>query len=84
MTASLDASGRCVFNASSDSELTRGLAAVVAASLSGLTPEEVLQVSAGRDGQAGHPCHPGFRKSPCIPHAVSRALRSSWKVQRRC
>lgn len=42
--AELDREGRVRFAADSDSELTRGLAAVLVASLSGLTPSEVLQV----------------------------------------
>lgn len=42
--AEMDPAGRVRFAADSDSELTRGLAAVLVKALSGLTPEEVLQV----------------------------------------
>ena len=45
ISAELDASGRVRFSGTSDSELSRGLCAVLVAALSGLTPEEVLQVS---------------------------------------
>ena len=44
MHAELDAAGRVRFAADSDSELTRGLAAILVQALSGLTPEEVQQV----------------------------------------
>ena len=44
VNAEMDSSGRVHFAADSDSELTRGLAAVLVEALSGLTPEEVLQV----------------------------------------
>ena len=44
MSAELDGSGIVRFAADSDSELTRGLAAVLVEGLSGLTPDEVLQV----------------------------------------
>ena len=44
MTASLDSSNRVQFAGDSDSELTRGLCAVLVQSMSGLKPEEVLQV----------------------------------------
>lgn len=44
MSAALGADGRVVFSADSDSELTRGLAALLVEGLSGLTPDEVLQV----------------------------------------
>ena len=46
--AELDAAGRVHFAADSDSELTRGLAAVLVRALSGLTPEEVQQVAPRR------------------------------------
>ncbi len=42
--AELDSEGRVKFAAESDSELTRGLAAVLVEALSGLKPEGVLQV----------------------------------------
>ena len=42
--AEMDSAGRIAFAADSDSELTRGLAAVLVKALSGLTPEQVLQV----------------------------------------
>lgn len=45
VSAQLDASGKVQFAADSDSELTRGLAALLVEGLSGLTPDEVLQVS---------------------------------------
>ena len=44
ISAELDASGRVKFSGTSDSELSRGLCAVLVTALSGLTPEEVLQV----------------------------------------
>ncbi|KAK9837492.1 hypothetical protein WJX81_006535 [Elliptochloris bilobata] len=44
VTAELDGRGCVRLGADSDSELTRGLAAVLVRCLSGLTPEEVLQV----------------------------------------
>ena len=43
-TAALDPHGRVQFGGDSDSELTRGLCALLVQGLSGLTPEEVLQV----------------------------------------
>jgi quinolinate synthase len=42
--AELDASGRVQFSGTSDSELTRGLCALLVGALSGLTPDEVLAV----------------------------------------
>ncbi len=42
--AELDAAGRLRFAADSDSEITRGLAAVLVSSLSGMTPSQVLEV----------------------------------------
>ena len=42
--ATLDPQGRVQFGGDSDSELTRGLCALLVQGLSGLTPEEVLQV----------------------------------------
>lgn len=45
MTASLDKQNRVQFAGDSDSELTRGLCAVLVQGMSGLTPAEVLQVS---------------------------------------
>ena len=45
MTASLDKQNRVQFAGDSDSELTRGLCAVLIQGMSGLTPAEVLQVS---------------------------------------
>ena len=47
VSADLDGSGRMVFNGTSDSELTRGMCALLVEAMSGLTPEEVLQVSRG-------------------------------------
>ena len=44
VNAEMDSNGRVHFAADSDSELTRGLAAVLVEALSGLSPEEVLQV----------------------------------------
>ena len=46
VTAELDSRGRVRLGVDSDSELTRGLAAVLVRCLSGLTPEELLQVAA--------------------------------------
>lgn len=45
MDAELESSGRVRFSADSDSEVTRGLAAVLVTALSGLTPAQVLEVS---------------------------------------
>ncbi len=45
VTAELDSRGRVRLGADSDSELTRGLAAVLVRCLSGLAPSEVLQVA---------------------------------------
>jgi len=45
MTASLDEQRRVQFAGDSDSELTRGLCAVLIQAMSGMTPAEVLQVS---------------------------------------
>ncbi len=42
--AEMDSAGRIKFAADSDSKLTRGLAAVLVKALSGLTPDQVLQV----------------------------------------
>ena len=44
MTASLDDSSRVQFSGDSDSELTRGLCALLVQLMSGLKPQEVLQV----------------------------------------
>lgn len=44
MTASLDDSNRVQFAGDSDSELTRGLCAVLVDCMSGMTPKEVLEV----------------------------------------
>lgn len=44
MTARLDDSNRIQFSGDSDSELTRGLCALLVQLMSGLKPEEVLQV----------------------------------------
>lgn len=44
VNAEMDSNGRVHFAADSDSELTRGLAAILVEALSGLTPEGVLQV----------------------------------------
>ena len=44
VSAEMDSDGSVHFAADSDSELTRGLAAVLVEALSGLTPEEILQV----------------------------------------
>lgn len=44
MSAELDGEGRLRLMADSDSELTRGLAALLVEGLSGLTLEELLQV----------------------------------------
>jgi len=43
--AELDKDGRVQFVADSDSEVTRGLAAVLVAALSGLTPAQVIEVT---------------------------------------
>ncbi len=45
VTAELDSRRRVRLGADSDSDLTRGLAAVLVRCLSGLTPEELLQVA---------------------------------------
>jgi sulfur transfer protein SufE len=44
VTAELDGSGRLRLGADSDSELTRGLAAVLVRCLRGLTPAQLLEV----------------------------------------
>ncbi len=44
VTAELDGSGRMRLGADSDSELTRGLAAVLVRCLRGLTPAQLLEV----------------------------------------
>ena len=44
MTAKLDKNNRVQFNGDSNSELTRGLCALLVESMSGLTPQDVLQV----------------------------------------
>lgn len=44
MTASLDSNNRVQFAGDSNSELTRGLCALLVEGMSGLAPEEVLQV----------------------------------------
>ncbi len=43
--AQLGSDGRIEFSADSDSEVTRGLAAVLVTALSSLTPTQVLEVS---------------------------------------
>lgn len=48
VAAELDAAGAVRFWADSDAELTRGLCAVLASGLSGLTPEQVLEVDAAQ------------------------------------
>ncbi|PRW56007.1 quinolinate chloroplastic [Chlorella sorokiniana] len=53
VSAELDAAGKVRFAADSDSELTRGLAALLVEGLSGLTPDEVLQVDPACLGQLG-------------------------------
>ena len=53
VSAELDASGRVQFSGTSDSDLSKGLCAVLVAALSGLTPEEVLQVWSGGEKQLG-------------------------------
>ena len=45
VTAELDAAGAVQFAADSDSKLTRGLAFLLVDSLSGLTPDQVAEVS---------------------------------------
>lgn len=44
VTAALDPAGKVVFHGASDSELTAGVVAVMCEAVSGLTPEEVLQM----------------------------------------
>ena len=44
VTTELDREGKVRLHADSDSQLTKGMAAVVVAALSGLSPEELLQV----------------------------------------
>lgn len=44
VTTKLDTNGRVVYNGTSDSDLTRGLCGVLCAALSGMTPEEVIEV----------------------------------------
>lgn len=51
--AELNSAGMVKFAADSDSELTRGLAAVLVEALSGLRPEEVLQVCSVNFSGAG-------------------------------
>ena len=71
-TAALDPHGRVQFGGDSDSELTRGLCALLVQGLSGLTPEEVLQVR-------GHSCTPWVYMHTCgsgllasgLPHVES-------------
>ena len=58
--AEAGADGRLRFAADSDSELTRGLAAVLVSALSGLTLDEVLQVRAA----AGACCPAGGTVPP--------------------
>lgn len=60
VNAEIDGNGRVHFAADSDSELTRGLAAVLVEALSGLTPEEVLQVRC-----AMAPSHVWHGRQPC-------------------
>jgi sulfur transfer protein SufE len=57
VSAALDASGRLQLGADSDSELTRGLAAVLVEGLSGLTPAELLAVRSST-AVAQQPCCP--------------------------
>jgi sulfur transfer protein SufE len=47
INAELDAAGRVRLSGTSDSDLTRGMCAVLVDCLSGLAPEEVLQVGRG-------------------------------------
>ena len=63
--AEVDPAGRIRFTADSDSELTRGLAAVLVEALSGLTPDQVLQVRS-------YLCHQG--------ELLSRPLRCAGKA----
>ena len=51
VAAELDSVGRVRWAADSDSELSRGLAAVLVEGLDGLTPQEVLQVGRGGAGR---------------------------------
>jgi sulfur transfer protein SufE len=44
VTASVDSQGRLVLGGGSDSELSAGVVAVLTQALSGLTPQELLQV----------------------------------------
>jgi len=62
VTAELDGSGGLRLSADSDSELTRGLAAVLVRCLSGLTPDQLLQVRLAHS-LAWHLCSPLQRAS---------------------
>ena len=66
VTAEVDGSGGLRLSADSDSELTRGLAAVLVRCLSGLTPDQLLQV------RLAHPVARRF----CSP-----LQRVSWAVK---
>ena len=44
LTASLEKDGRVSIRAGSDSQITKGLCAVMVKALSGMTPQEILQV----------------------------------------
>jgi sulfur transfer protein SufE len=65
-SAELDSEGRLRLAADSDAELSRGLAAVLVEGLSGLTPQELLEVRCGwrlgtwlgQLAPAGSPCRP--------------------------
>jgi sulfur transfer protein SufE len=52
--AGMESDGRVWFAADSDSELTRGLAAVLVEALSGVTPEQILQVGLQHSACCGH------------------------------
>jgi sulfur transfer protein SufE len=55
VSASLDAAGRLHYRGWSDSEVTRGLLALLSTSLSGCTPEEVVQVGMDAAAHLGPP-----------------------------
>lgn len=76
VTAELDGSGGLRLSADSDSELTRGLAAVLVRCLSGLTPDQLLQVRLAHP-RAWHICSPLQRVSFMMMAALGGEWRSA-------
>lgn len=96
MSAELDGEGRLRLMADSDSELTRGLAALLVEGLSGLTLEELLQVGLeplqppARAGMARARCTAGTVGPPAaarlpssLPHPPPLAPARTWRLSRR-